>query len=68
MTVVDTYVLDASALIAYYNDEDGAERVQELLDQAARSEAFVQMSAVNVCEVYYDCLRIAGHQRADELL
>jgi PIN domain nuclease of toxin-antitoxin system len=38
------YVLDASALLALLNEEDGAELVQELLPQAV-------LSAVNFAEV-----------------
>lgn len=59
------YVMDACALIAYLRDEEGA----ELIDQVLRfSGSTVMMHAVNVCEVYYDCLRTKGQVHADELL
>ncbi len=43
-------VLDASALIAYLEDEPGAELVEGLLNSPA-DVSFVH--AVNLCEVYY---------------
>ena len=62
------YVLDACAFIAYLNDEEGAERVERLLIDAAEGRASVFASAVNVCEVYYDCLRTKGGEAAAQLM
>ena len=61
------FVLDACALIAYLNDEEGAEQVQMRLSEAVEQRAFILMSAVNFCEVYYDCLRAKGEQEASRL-
>ena len=61
MTVeTPVYVLDACALIAYLNDEEGAALVEERLTEAARGEVSVLLAAVSLCEVYYDCLRTKG--------
>ena len=54
---VACFVLDACALIAYFNDEIGAEVVEALLDQASRNEIHLYVAAVNVYELFYDCLR-----------
>jgi predicted nucleic acid-binding protein len=51
-----TLVLDACALIAYFNDELGAEIVHDSL--SGNSEVFV--AAVNVYEVVYDAYRTTG--------
>lgn len=51
------YVLDACALIAYLNDEPGAEIVEELLMLARTSQVELYLAAVNAYELYYDCLK-----------
>ncbi|MCC7429838.1 PIN domain-containing protein [bacterium] len=45
-------VLDACSLIAYFNDEEGAEVIKQYLKE---KECFIH--AVNLCEVYYDFLK-----------
>ncbi|MBT8419307.1 MAG: PIN domain-containing protein [Gammaproteobacteria bacterium] len=57
-------VLDACAIIAFLRDEDGADVVQNaLLDEMC------VIHAINLCEVYKDCL-VRGEDRgkADKLL
>jgi len=46
-----TYVLDASALIRYLDDEAGAARVEEILKGATRGRARVWLSAIQWGEV-----------------
>ena len=62
------YVLDACALIAFFNDEPGAEKMETLLERAARHEVIIVMSVVNLYEVYYDSLRSGGQSTASALL
>jgi PIN domain nuclease of toxin-antitoxin system len=52
----ETHVLDACALIAFFNDEPGAEIVQDTLS----SDAISLVAAINVYEVVYDALRTTG--------
>ena len=57
------YILDACALIAFLRDEDGADIVEStLIDQDCVAHA------INLYEVYYDCLRREDKNLADELL
>lgn len=57
-------VLDACAIIAYFRDEPGAKVVEEAL---LNEECFVH--AINLCEVYRDCLaRGENPETADSLL
>jgi predicted nucleic acid-binding protein len=49
-------VLDACALIAYLNDEPGADLVDEILQHTPA----VYISAVNLLEIAYDAIRITG--------
>lgn len=62
------FVLDACALIALINQESGHEIVLDLLSQAEQGKVSVSMHALNLCEVYYDCLRASGNKVAEKLL
>lgn len=54
-------VLDACAMIAYLRDEEGADVVeQHLLD----TETTCYAHAINVCELYYDFLRVSDQATA----
>ncbi|MCL2382228.1 MAG: hypothetical protein FWC64_11690 [Treponema sp.] len=48
--------------------EEGADIVNNLLDQAERGEITLSMNAVNLLEVYYDRIRVAGADRADTII
>lgn len=48
-----TTVLDACALLAYFLDEPGAEKVEHLFQAAAEADRPVFISAVNWAEVLY---------------
>ena len=63
-----TYVLDASALIAFLQKTPGAYRVNELLKEAQRERAMVIMSAVNYGEVYALIVRAYGPERTLTIL
>ena len=56
-------VLDACALIAFLVDEEGADRIAELL-----SNNVCYIHAANVYEVYYDMLERSNEQTADNML
>ena len=59
-----TQVLDACAIIAYLRDEEGA----EVVEAALIGDHDCVVHAVNLCEVYHDCVRRDGTARADALL
>lgn len=50
-------VLDACAIIAFLRNEAGADIIEELLLEP-NNDCFVH--AINLCEVYYDFLRVSG--------
>ncbi len=64
----ESYVLDACTLIAFFNDEPGAEKMNDLLERADRNEAVLQMHAVNLYEVYYYILRSGDEAETSSLL
>jgi uncharacterized protein len=60
------YVLDACALIALINNEQGADRVEEVLREALDGSIEVYMNKINVYEIYYGIYREEGRTKADE--
>ncbi len=46
------YVLDAFAVLTYLGDEEGADKVEELLDRAKNGEIKLIMNYVNLGEVW----------------
>ena len=57
--------LDASAIIAFLSDERGADVVEHLIVDPAN---VCYVHAVNLCEVYYDSLRVGGEEAAQAML
>jgi ribonuclease VapC len=57
---VKAAVLDASALLALFFDEPGAEKIEQLLHQAAAADKPLLISAVNWAEVLYRMRRRRG--------
>lgn len=60
-------VLDAYSLIAYFENEKGAEEMIELLKRAGDSGQDLLVSVVNWGEVYYITLREAGEKKVKEV-
>jgi PIN domain nuclease of toxin-antitoxin system len=65
--MTNEYVLDACALIALINDEEGTDKVESVLMKALDTQADVFMNKLNIYEVYYGILRDEGQQKADEV-
>lgn len=63
-----TYVLDASALMTFFEDRPGADKVEERLAKAAEAKHPLLMSVVNWGEVYYSVWRARGQKAADAKL
>jgi predicted nucleic acid-binding protein len=62
---VKTYVLDASALMTFFEDRPGADKVEGLLAKAAEAKRPLLMSVVNWGEVYYSVWRAGSEKAAD---
>lgn len=63
-----SFVLDSYAVLAYFEDEPGAEKVERLLEQAEKGKAGLLMSVVNWGEVYYSLRRSKGSDKAEDAL
>ncbi len=60
-----TYVLDASALMTFFENRAGADKVEALLVDAAEAERSLAISVVNWGEVYYSIWRAHGERAAN---
>jgi predicted nucleic acid-binding protein len=66
--VTERYLLDTSAVLTLTDQEDGFEKVEELLDRAAEGSAEVEVSAVSLMEMYYITLQEQGEDRAAHIV
>lgn len=62
------FVLDTSALITLLDAEAGAERVVEILSDAADNKAIVSVSVVSLIEVFYVTRQELGAESANDRL
>jgi predicted nucleic acid-binding protein len=62
------YVLDACALIALLNHENGAEKVVFAYKKAEKGEAKIIINRINLFEVYYGFYRDKGEKYADNVV
>lgn len=60
------YVLDANAVIRYFEDEnsEGREKIQSLFEQTRHGDVRLSMSVINMGEVFYILLKRIGERRA----
>jgi PIN domain nuclease of toxin-antitoxin system len=63
-----TYVLDASAVVAFFKKEEGKEKVWDILQEAENRTASVYMSKVNLTEVNFRFIRLLGMEGAAVIL
>ncbi len=62
------YVLDSYAMIAFFEDEPGAQAVASLLREFLANRAKGYMSVVNWGEMYYSVMREQGLVEAETIL
>ena len=62
------YVLDANALVRLFRNQDGADKIQELLIQADKKQALLLISVVNLAEVLYIFARYSTLEEARKAL
>ena len=59
-------VLDSWAIMAFFEDEPGAEVVERLLHQAVEKRHRLLLSAVNWGEIYYATMRAVSQEAAEQ--
>lgn len=62
------YVMDSFAMIAYFEDEPGADKVAEILEGLINQKGKGFMSVVNWGEIYYCTVREQGVEVAKSVL
>jgi len=65
---VKKYVMDSFAMIAFFEDEPGAERVALILKSIMARKAKAYMSVINCGEIYYNILREQGVETAEKVI
>jgi uncharacterized protein len=60
------YVLDACALIAFLNDEEGADKVEALLAEGMDGSSGIFLHEINLLEIYYGVFRHGGESLAEQ--
>lgn len=63
-----TKVLDAYALMAFFEDEPGAKEIEKLFKKAAAGEVTLLITTVNLGEVWYSIARAHSTQIADHYI
>lgn len=61
-------VLDSFAILAWLQNESGADRVEALLTQAQRRKTSLLLNVINLGEVYYRLARQHGHPLAHTII
>ncbi len=59
------FVLDSYAMLAYFRNETGGEKIEQLLNEAAAEKHILYMTSVNAGEVYYMSHRKDGMAKAE---
>lgn len=59
------FVLDSYAMLAFFRNEEGAEKVAQLLHDAANEKNELYMTCINAGEVYYMTSRKENATKAD---
>ncbi|OGL46340.1 MAG: toxin PIN [Candidatus Schekmanbacteria bacterium RBG_16_38_10] len=65
---METFVLDASALIAFLNDEEGADIAEDVFQKAKMGNCVIYMNKLNILEIYYVVYRRGGKEIAEDVL
>ena len=64
--MMEIFVLDACSLIAFFNDEEGADQVENLLRMAEEKKVKLYMNKLNILEIYYGVYRDDWEKVAEE--
>ena len=64
----ERYLLDTSAILAYTDEEEGAEEVKQLLTLAQEGKCYLEICAFSLMEIYYVTLRTSDEDEAAQLV
>ena len=64
----EVFVCDACALIAFLDDEQGADITEKILRKAEIGKCKIYINKLNLLEIYYGVFRKFGQVKAEEVL
>jgi len=62
------YLLDTSALFAFSDNEEGAETVQKVLEDAKKGKVTAYVSAMSIMELHYVTCQEIGEEAATQII
>ncbi len=62
------YLLDTSALFAFTDNEEGADSVQKILEDAKKAKLTAYISGMSIMELYYVTLQEIGEDAARQMV
>lgn len=65
---MNRYVIDSYAMMAYFEDEPGADVVADILNSIINRKSKGFMSVINWGEIYYNIYRVKGEEVAEKVL
>jgi len=63
-----TYLLDSYAILAWLQDEEGADKVEALLEGAQKKKVTILANIINIGEVYYRIAKTKTEEKAEEIM
>ena len=66
--MAERYVLDTSAILAFTDNEEGADEVQQLLEAARARQCVIEVCAITLMELAYITEREQGEDEAARLV
>lgn len=66
--MADRYILDTSAVLAFFGDEPGADKVERLLRGARDGRCHMLACSITLMEIFYTAMREGGEDEAIKLL
>ena len=64
----NVFILDACALIAFLANEDGSDKIEEILRNAIEEKISLKINQINLLEVYYYVYNFYGQNEANRAL
>lgn len=65
---MDNLVFDSYALIAFFDDEHSAGKVEQLLKESERDQIHLLISAINAGEIWYSYAKTSSEAFADDVV
>jgi uncharacterized protein len=66
--MIEVFIIDACAMIAFLGDEEGATHVERILSDARDGKSKLFMNSINLLEVFYGIYREDGPEMAEMIL